>query len=207
MILAVSRFRVLNGREVDVKEAFFDRPHLLDNVPGFLGMETFTETDNEAAFYHITRWTDQDSFRRWQSSPAHHQSHQGMLKGLRLDPAFTRIFVLERLTDAARPRDMSEIVLDSETLMTDVITGSDLLHLLVGDLSGNIKFCNRAVAHSLGLTCDKLLDQPLATYLVESDAAKFAELIANSIRDFKSTFLLNFVTLLTLRSSQPLDRP
>jgi hypothetical protein len=71
----------------------------------------------------ITRWTDQNSFRRWHfelSSPAHHQSPRGMPKGLRLDPAFTRIFVLERLTDAARPRSMSEIVVDSQTLMTDV---------------------------------------------------------------------------------------
>jgi heme oxygenase (mycobilin-producing) len=193
MILAISRFEVPNDREVDVKEAFFNRPHLVDNVPGFLGVETFTDAEDKAAFYLITRWTDQDSFRRWQSSPAHHQSHPGMPKGFRLDAGFTRNIVLERLTDAERPRSMSEILVDSEALITDAITGSDLLHLLVGDLSGNIKLCNGAAARSLGLTCNKLLDQPLATYLVESDAAKFAELVANSTLDFKSTFLLNFV--------------
>jgi heme-degrading monooxygenase HmoA len=193
MILAVSRFKVMNGREVDVKEAFFNRRIWWTMCRVFWEWKHFTETENKVAFYLITRWTDQDSFRRWHSSPAHHQSHRGMPKGLRLDPAFTRIFVLERLTDAARPRSMSEIVVDSEALMRDVITESDLLHLLVGDLNGNIKFCNKAVARSLGLTCDKLLDQPLATYLLESGAARFAELIANSIRDFKSTFLLNFV--------------
>jgi len=189
MILAVSRFKMLNDREVDVKEAFFNRPHLVDDVPGLLGMETFAETEDRAAFYLITRWTDQDSFRRWHSNPA--QSHRGM--GIRIDPAFTRIIVLESLTGAVRPRSMSEIVVDSGALIADVIAGSDLLHLLVGDLSGNIKLCNGAVARSLDLTCDKLLDQPLATYLVDSDAAKLAELIANSTRDLKSIFLLNFV--------------
>jgi heme-degrading monooxygenase HmoA len=184
---------VLNGREADVKQAFFNRPHFVDATPGFLGMETFTEAKDEAAFYLVTRWTDEDSFRQWHSSPAHHQSHQGMPKGLKLDPSFTKIIVLERLADAGHPSNISETVLDSVALITDAIAGSDVVHLIVGDLSGNIKLCNGAVARHLGLTCDELLDQPVSKYLVEPDAAKLREIIASGARDLKATHLLNFV--------------
>jgi hypothetical protein len=103
------------------------------------------------------------------------------------------MIILENLMEPARPISISDILLDSGVLIRDVMAGSDLLHLIVGDVSGHIKMCNGAVARSLGLTCDKLLDQPLASYLVESDAEKFPKLIANNTPDFKSTFLLNFV--------------
>jgi len=62
MILAISRFRVANGMENAVKEAFFNRPHNVDSAPGYLGMETFTDSTDEAIFYLVTRWTDADSF-------------------------------------------------------------------------------------------------------------------------------------------------
>ena len=81
----------------------------------------------------------------------------------------------------------------SPSLMTDLIAGSDILHLIVGDLSGDIKLCNEAVARRLGLTCHELLDQPLANCLVEPDGAKLRGLIANGTPDRETTFLLNFV--------------
>ena len=50
MILAISRFKVRNGLEEQVTAAFLARPHLVDAVAGFLGMETYTETGDPALF-------------------------------------------------------------------------------------------------------------------------------------------------------------
>lgn len=69
MILALSRFRVLHGREAAVREAFADRPRLVDGERGFLGMETFTNSADPATFYLVTRWTDSVSFRESRRTP------------------------------------------------------------------------------------------------------------------------------------------
>lgn len=39
MVLGISRFKVANGLERDVAQAFQKRPRLVESVPGFLGME------------------------------------------------------------------------------------------------------------------------------------------------------------------------
>ncbi len=194
MILGISRFKVLNGREPDVKEAFFNRPQLVDSVPGFLGMETFTETKDQTAFYLVTRWTDEHSFRAWHASPAHHQSHRGMPKGLRLDASFAEIIVLERLADAGRPRTLAEAVQDCGALITETIAGSSVLHLFVCDSNGEIKLCNAIAVQGLGLTVDEILGKQLATFLVPSDAEKVMELVRSTKRDCKISHVLNFVS-------------
>ena len=61
-----------------VREAFLHRPRLVDGVPGFLGMEVFTESGDASAFYLVTRWTDADHYRTWHASDAHRLSHRGI---------------------------------------------------------------------------------------------------------------------------------
>ena len=95
MIIAMSRFRVANHREHDVRQAFLDRPHFVDNKPGFLGLEVFQDQADRALFYLLTRWTDVSSFRTWHSSQEHKHSHEMMPKGLKLDSAFTELRILE----------------------------------------------------------------------------------------------------------------
>lgn len=79
----MSRFRVANGMEAEVGDAFVNRPRLVDSAPGFLGMETFVDAKDQTIFYLVTRWTDADCFHAWHSSPAHHASHSGIPKGLK----------------------------------------------------------------------------------------------------------------------------
>ncbi len=81
MILAVSRFRVTNGLQDAVRAAFLNRPRLVDQVAGFLGMEVFTDGTDSTAFHLITRWTDAASYRTWHASDAHRLSHQGIPAG------------------------------------------------------------------------------------------------------------------------------
>ena len=94
MIIAMSTFRVANGMAEQVAEAFRNRPRLVETAPGFLGMEVFTDTKDDAVFYLITRWTDADSFRAWHAGAAHRQSHEFIPKGLKLTPAYTRVVEL-----------------------------------------------------------------------------------------------------------------
>ncbi len=94
MILALSRFKVANGLENSVARAFLNRPRLVEQAEGFLGIEVFTDSGDASVFHLSTRWTTKSAFRQWHSSEAHYASHQGIPKGLKLDPAYTPLVVL-----------------------------------------------------------------------------------------------------------------
>jgi heme-degrading monooxygenase HmoA len=97
VILALSRFKVANGLEDSVAVAFRARPRLVEDAEGFLGLEVFTDSGDPSVFYVSTRWTSASAFRKWHSSEAHHTSHKGIPKGLKLDPAFTKLSVMDFL--------------------------------------------------------------------------------------------------------------
>jgi heme-degrading monooxygenase HmoA len=99
MIIALSRFKVTNGQEDSVARAFLDRPRLVENAEGFLGMEVFTESTDASIFYLFTRWTTESAFRQWHSSDAHRASHKGIPKGVNLDAGHTQLLVLNHLCD------------------------------------------------------------------------------------------------------------
>src|SRR5262245_24877479 len=86
--------------EGEVRQAFHDRPRLVDDSAGFLGLEVFTSSDDKTLFHLVTRWTDEPSFRRWHGSDEHRESHAWMPKGLKLDAGFTKVQVLDRVEDA-----------------------------------------------------------------------------------------------------------
>jgi len=99
MVVALSRFKVANGLEGSVAQAFLDRPHLVEGAEGFLGLEVFTAANDASIFYLHTRWTSESAFRTWHSSHAHHASHVGIPKGLKLDASFTQVVIMDRLCD------------------------------------------------------------------------------------------------------------
>jgi heme-degrading monooxygenase HmoA len=99
MTLVLSRFKVANGLEGAVARAFVDRPRLVEQAEGFLGLEVFADAADASVFYLSTRWITEAAFRQWHASEAHHASHKGMPAGLKLDPAFTQLTVMERLCD------------------------------------------------------------------------------------------------------------
>ena len=95
--VALSRFTVANGMAEQVKEAFANRPHLVDVVPGFLGMEVLSPLDNADEFWLLTRWTDEQSYRVWHGSHVYHESHHGIPRGLKLVPGQTTVRLFERV--------------------------------------------------------------------------------------------------------------
>jgi heme oxygenase (mycobilin-producing) len=93
--VALSRFTVANGMTAEVKRAFVDRPHLVENAPGFVRLDVISPFDNPDEIWLITYWTDEESYRAWHRGHTYKGSHAGIPKGLRLDPSATGIRTFE----------------------------------------------------------------------------------------------------------------
>ncbi|MGD0815107.1 MAG: antibiotic biosynthesis monooxygenase [Verrucomicrobiota bacterium] len=95
--VALSKFVVANGKAAEVKQAFRDRPHMVDGQPGFVRMEVFSPLDRPEEIWLITYWIDSASFKLWHHTHLYHQSHKGIPKGLKLVPGETKIRHFERI--------------------------------------------------------------------------------------------------------------
>jgi heme-degrading monooxygenase HmoA len=97
--LAVSKFKVANDMAAEVRDAFVNRPHLVDDAPGFVRMEVVRPVDDVNEFWLLTWWDDEASFRTWHHSHLYRDSHKGIPRGLKLDPTATEVRFFERVTD------------------------------------------------------------------------------------------------------------
>ena len=189
MILAVSRFRVANGLEGDVQEAFRQRPRLVDSEPGFLGMETFTDASQPTVFYLVTRWTDAAAFHAWHRSDAHHLSHRFIPRGLKLDAQWTKLVVLERI-DAREPASVfEEAVVDSTRVLPAFLRDTHAVYFVVAAPDGRIRCVNAALAQQLGREEAALVGTPVWEYLGENDRATLRTALDRHAND---RVLLNF---------------
>lgn len=84
--VALSKFTVANDMTGQVKQAFVERPHLVDEAPGYVRMEVISPLDNPDEIWLITYWRDEESFKVWHHSHSYHDSHKGIPKGLKLVP-------------------------------------------------------------------------------------------------------------------------
>ena len=190
MVVALSRFRVANGCESAVRDAFLNRPGLVDDAPGFLGLEAFTETGDPALFYLVTRWTDAESFHRWHSSPDHKHAHQGIPKGLKLDASFTMLRTLDRISGSGAFM-RSDGVRDSASLISEFLHRSAVAHWLKARADGVIVASNEAFRNRFGSqSLDGALLWPLLT---EPDAVTLRRAILQSPREPSRRYTLNFV--------------
>lgn len=88
--VALSKFVIANAMTAEVKEAFRQRPHLVDGVPGFVRMEVLSPLDRPEEIWLVTYWADEPSFETWHHSHLYHDSHRGIPKGLKLVPGETQ---------------------------------------------------------------------------------------------------------------------
>jgi heme-degrading monooxygenase HmoA len=91
MFVALSRFTIRNEMAAAVRQAFMARPHLVDSVHGFIGMQVMSPLENSEEIWLVTRWSDEGSYRTWHKSHSYHESHAGIPKGLKLVPHCTEI--------------------------------------------------------------------------------------------------------------------
>jgi heme-degrading monooxygenase HmoA len=95
--VSLSKFLVGNDKIAEVKEAFRQRPHLVDGQPGFVRMEVISPIDQPEEIWLITYWTSADSFRLWHRSHLYQDSHKGIPKGLKLVPGQTEMREFEHI--------------------------------------------------------------------------------------------------------------
>jgi heme oxygenase (mycobilin-producing) len=96
MITVLSRFVVANGMEAEVRDAFVNRPHLVENAPGFVRLEVLSPAEEPKEFWLFTYWETEQHFRDWHKHHLH-DSHKIIPKGLRLDARGTRVQVLHHV--------------------------------------------------------------------------------------------------------------
>lgn len=193
MILAISRFRVANGMEGAVKEAFLNRPHLVDSVPAFLGMETFTDADDPTVFYLVTRWTDAESFRSWHGSADHRLSHKFIPKGLKLDPKFTKVTLLDRLSDEGRTLDFEEAIADSLLDIAKYFDQAANLHFIALSRSGNILACNKNLGERLKKDSEEIVGRDISEFLTDESSQFLRREVESKSESRSDSLLLNFV--------------
>ena len=97
MFVALSKFTVANGMAPQIKEAFLNRPHLVDTALGFLRMDVISPVDNPDEIWLLTYWTDESSYKVWHRSHAYHDSHKGIPKGLKLVPKSAQVSFFEHV--------------------------------------------------------------------------------------------------------------
>ncbi|MBL7002562.1 MAG: antibiotic biosynthesis monooxygenase [Gammaproteobacteria bacterium] len=91
MFVAMSTFTVSNGMGMDVKDAFCNRPHMVDDVAGFIRMEVMNPIDDPEEFLLMTYWQDEASWKEWYHGHTYKNAHKGIPKGLKLDGERTKI--------------------------------------------------------------------------------------------------------------------
>src|SRR5688500_8690828 len=65
MFIALSQFTVANQMTEEVKGAFTNRPHLVEDAPGFIRLEVISPLDDPDEIWLMTWWNDEESFRVW----------------------------------------------------------------------------------------------------------------------------------------------
>lgn len=95
--VALSQFTIANDMIAEVRQAFLDRPHLVDRAPGFLRMEVISPVDRPEEIWLLTYWTDEADFRAWHHSHHYRESHGQVPKGLKLIPKSARLRFFEHV--------------------------------------------------------------------------------------------------------------
>lgn len=96
--VALSRFVIANDMREEVRAAFRNRPHLVDDAPGFISMDVISPTDNPDEIWLITYWTDETSYRTWHRGHTYRESHKGIPKGLKLVPKSASVHFFEYIS-------------------------------------------------------------------------------------------------------------
>jgi len=192
MVVVTSQFRVANGMADAVQEAFLDRPGLVDTAPGFLGLEVFTDQQDPTLFYLVTRWTDFDTYEAWHGSADHRASHKFMPKGLKLDPAWTKLTRMEHLARSGETISQDVAMRNLAPLLAQALPDSHTMYFLETDAQGVIHTANQAFHRTLNMESGSLVGTPLWDVLTEPDGVRLREELQRGTRDPEAVRLLNF---------------
>jgi quinol monooxygenase YgiN len=192
----MSRFRVVNDKAEEVRQAFLNRPRLVEDAPGFLDLEVLTDNEDASCFYLLTRWINLPAYRAWHSGEAHRQSHQGIPPGLKLDPSFTKVLALNPIAgdsaDGTAPRSEGK-----SSSLAEILESSQNIPYLQITSQGEISKCNPATLLQLRRTEVQVIGRKIWDFLTAPDAEWLRACIATLRRGQNEKRLLNFVDVNT----------
>ncbi|TXK47557.1 antibiotic biosynthesis monooxygenase [Pontibacter qinzhouensis] len=99
MYISISSFEIANDMAFEVKEAYRNRPHLVDNAPGFVKLQVLSPHENPNEIWLMTFWTDEESFQVWYKSHMFHDVHNSIPEGLKLVPGSVKIRGFEHVAE------------------------------------------------------------------------------------------------------------
>ncbi|MCC9137722.1 antibiotic biosynthesis monooxygenase family protein [Pontibacter silvestris] len=99
MFISISSFVIANDMGPEVKEAFRNRPHLVENAAGFIKLQVLSPHENPNEIWLMTYWTDEESFQVWYKSHMYHDVHKGIPKGLKLVPGSVQVRGFEHVAE------------------------------------------------------------------------------------------------------------
>lgn len=82
MFVSYSEIEVVPDQVGALVRAFRRRARLVDQHPGFLGLELLRDVGRRGRFVLITRWTDQASFRSYMKSGDYREAHERQHEGI-----------------------------------------------------------------------------------------------------------------------------
>jgi heme oxygenase (mycobilin-producing) len=95
MFVALSRFVIANDKDVEVKNAFRNRPHTVEHAAGFVRLDVISPEENPKEIWLITYWNDRHCFEEWHHGHLYRDAHRGIPKGLKLIPNSAKISFFE----------------------------------------------------------------------------------------------------------------
>ena len=192
MVTVISRFRVRNGLEDEVRKAFLNRPRLVENAAGFCGLNVLTDAADPSVFLLLTRWTDEISFRAWHRSEAHNQSHELIPQGLKLDPSFTSLTVGNNIEGSCGILNLSDAFEGRPVALSHWLMESDAVFALVLSPDGTICLRNRASDRIFPPNPEKDIGSRIWDYMICSEA-QLRERLSDSTDQLDDSVLLNLV--------------
>jgi heme-degrading monooxygenase HmoA len=90
MIVAISRIRIISGNADAVAAQYGRRSRLVEQAPGFLGIEILRGQDQRDEFLVCMRWVDRAAFEAYHGSALFRQAHRAIANipgRTRIDPA------------------------------------------------------------------------------------------------------------------------
>lgn len=191
MVTVISRFRVRNGLEEEVRLAFLNRPRLVEKAAGFCGLSVLTDAADPSVFLLLTRWTDVESFRAWHHSGAHDQSHELIPHGLKLDPSFTSLTVGNNIEDSLGIHNLSDALESQPVALSNWLMESDAVFALLLAPDGTIRVRNRAGRRIFAPDPAKNFGSSIWDYLVCSSAQHLREQLSDGAGQYAGSVLLN----------------
>lgn len=96
MFAAISSFKVENGLEGGVQQAFNNRPGLVENFDGSIRLGVLSPSKNPSEIWLLTYWKNEESFKSWHSNHVK-DWRKGISKGLKLVPHSFKLRFLNHL--------------------------------------------------------------------------------------------------------------